>query len=78
MIDKEFTYYEVEWTDADRRFHADYFIPAEIPLMQTSFYHKCDDPKKESTDFMITLVKNGMLPCKLDKKTTTVKLKESK
>lgn len=74
MIDKKFTYYEIEWTDGEGNYHVDYYIPSEVPLVTTSFYHKCDDSRTEALAFMNKLIKYNLFPFKMDMKETTVKV----
>jgi hypothetical protein len=76
MINKVITYYEIEWTDAEGNFHADYYVPSETPLMSTTFYHKCDDPRADALAFMNKLIKYNLFPFKMDMKETTVKVVE--
>jgi hypothetical protein len=73
---KKLTYYEIEWKSADGKIHVDYYVPSETPLMSTSFYHKCDDPRTEALAFMNKLIKYNLFPFKIDEKTTIAELRE--
>jgi hypothetical protein len=73
---KKLTYYEIEWTGADGDYYVDYFVPSETPLMSTSFYHKCDDPRTEALAFMNNLIKSNLFPFKMDMRETTAKVSE--
>ena len=71
---KKITYYEVEWTDADGKVHFHYYIPNIVPLMPTSFYIKCENPKRTATMFVNNLMRMGLFPFRMDEQETVVKL----
>lgn len=76
MISKKLTYYEVEWTDKDKNVHVNYYVPVETPLMSTTYYIKCENPKRQATIFVNNLISYGLFPFKVEEKTTIAKLRE--
>ena len=71
---KKVTYYEVEWTDRNGKVHFHYYIPSIVPLMATSFYIKCENPKQDATDFVNHLIETGLFPFRMAEQETEVKL----
>lgn len=68
------TYYEIEWTDADRSVHTDYFIPQGTGLASVSYMNVCEDVDYGALQFVHHLMSHDLYPFKVEKKTTEVKV----
>jgi len=66
-------YYSIEWIDKEKNYHQDYFFPVDVDLIQTSFYHRCEEPKAEALKFFSQLTANNIKTIKYEEAVYTQK-----